>query len=76
MNGARHALTWLADEVLTCRYAPFTLFVLRSWPYPVVGFFTSVITLLVVAPFDPGATIGQTAVLLPCFALLSVIFFL
>jgi uncharacterized protein with NRDE domain len=27
MNGARHALTWLADEVLTCRYAPFTLFV-------------------------------------------------
>ena len=27
MNGARHALTWLADEVLTCRYAPFSLFV-------------------------------------------------
>jgi uncharacterized protein with NRDE domain len=27
MNGAEHALTWLADEVLTCRYAPFSLFV-------------------------------------------------
>jgi hypothetical protein len=26
MDGAEHALTWLADEVLTCRYAPFTLF--------------------------------------------------
>jgi hypothetical protein len=26
MNGAEHALTWLADEVLTCRYAPFALF--------------------------------------------------
>ena len=26
MDGARHALAWLADEVLTCRYAPFTLF--------------------------------------------------
>ena len=26
MNGADHALTWLADEVLTCRYAPFSLF--------------------------------------------------
>jgi uncharacterized protein with NRDE domain len=25
MDGARHALAWLADEVLTCRYAPFTL---------------------------------------------------
>jgi uncharacterized protein with NRDE domain len=27
MNGADHALTWLADEVLTCRYAPFSLLV-------------------------------------------------
>jgi len=27
MDDARHALDWVADEVLTCRYAPFTLFV-------------------------------------------------
>src|SRR5690349_17234536 len=26
MNSVEHALTWLADEVLTCRYAPFALF--------------------------------------------------
>jgi hypothetical protein len=26
MNGVEHAMTWLADEVLTCRYAPFSLF--------------------------------------------------
>lgn len=26
MDDARHALTWVKDEVLTCRYAPFTLF--------------------------------------------------
>jgi hypothetical protein len=53
------------------RLAPFTVFLLRSWPQPVVGFCISVITLFAVAPFDPGATIGQAAVLLPCFALLA-----
>lgn len=26
MDDAHHALAWMADEVLTCRYAPFTLF--------------------------------------------------
>jgi uncharacterized protein with NRDE domain len=26
MDDAQHALDWVADEVLTCRYAPFTLF--------------------------------------------------
>ncbi len=26
MDDARHALDWVGDEVLTCRYAPFTLF--------------------------------------------------
>jgi hypothetical protein len=53
------------------RLAPFTVFVLRSWPYPVIGFGTSLATLLVVAPLDPRATIGQLPVLLPYFALLA-----
>jgi ABC-2 type transport system permease protein len=52
--------------------APFTVFVLRSWPYPVVGFATAVVTLAVVAPAAGIVWLGPALVpLLLCLALLA-----
>jgi ABC-2 type transport system permease protein len=58
-------------RIRTGRLAPFTVFLLRSWPYPFIGVCTAVTTLLIVAPFDPAATVGHLSVLLPCFVLLA-----
>jgi ABC-2 type transport system permease protein len=55
------------------RLGPFTVFLLRSWPYPVAGLCTGVVTLFVVAPFEDRDLLGPR--LLPallCFALLAV----
>lgn len=52
--------------------APFTVFVLRSWPYPVVGFATAVVTLAVIAPATGIVWLGPALVpLLLCLALLA-----
>jgi ABC-2 type transport system permease protein len=51
---------------------PFTVFVLRSWPYPVVGFGTAVVTLAVVGPAAGIVWLGPPLVpLLLCLALLA-----
>lgn len=55
------------------RLAPFTVFILRSWPYPVVGFATAVATLLAIAPIMGADGTGPRLVsLVPCLALLAV----
>jgi hypothetical protein len=59
-------------RVRTGILAPFTVFVLRSWPYPVVGFATAVVTLAVVAPMAGIVWLGPPLVpLLLCLALVS-----
>jgi hypothetical protein len=59
-------------RVRTGLLAPFTVFVLRSWPYPVVGFATAVVTLVVVAPATGLVWLGPSLVpLLLCLALLA-----
>jgi ABC-2 type transport system permease protein len=59
-------------RVRTGVLGPFTVFVLRSWPYPVVGFVTAVVTLAVVAPVAGIAWLGAPLVpLLLCLALLA-----
>jgi hypothetical protein len=60
-------------RVRTGRLSPFTVFVLRSWPYPVVGFGMALVTLVVVAPASGVAWRGpQLLSLLLCLALLAV----
>lgn len=60
-------------RIRTGRLAPFTVFALRSWPYPVTGFCTCVVTLVVVAPVA-GVSPMDPALLqfLPSFAVLAV----
>jgi ABC-2 type transport system permease protein len=59
-------------RVRTGVLTPFTVFVLRSWPYPVVGFTTAVVTLAVVAPAAGIVWLGPSSVpLLLCLALLA-----
>jgi ABC-2 type transport system permease protein len=59
-------------RVRTGVLTPFAVFVLRSWPYPVVGFITAVVTLAVVAPVAGIALLGPSLVpLLLCLALLA-----
>ena len=59
-------------RIRTGKLAPFTVFVLRSWPYPVVGFAMTVVTLVVVAPAFGIAWLGpQLLPLLLCLALLA-----
>jgi ABC-2 type transport system permease protein len=59
-------------RVRTGVLAPFTVFVLRSWPYPMVGFATAVVTLAVVAPAAGIGWLGAPLVpLLLCFAVLA-----
>ena len=59
-------------RVRTGALTPFTVFVLRSWPYPVVGFATAVVTLAVVAPAAGIVWLGPPlAPLLLCLALLA-----
>lgn len=55
------------------RYSPFSVFVLRSWPYPVAGFGTAALTLLLVAPVFGFAPAGPDLLrLLACLALLAI----
>ena len=59
-------------RVRTGTIPPFTVFVLRSWPYPVVGFATAVVTLAVIAPAAGIVWLGPPLVpLLSCLALLA-----
>jgi hypothetical protein len=59
-------------RVRTGILAPFTVLMLRSWPYPVVGFTTAVVTFAVVAPAAGIAWLGPSVVpLLLCLALLA-----
>ena len=58
-------------RVRTGVLTPFTVFVLRSWPYPVVGFVTAVVTLAVVAPTAGIAWLGPP--LLPLLLGLAVL---
>jgi ABC-2 type transporter len=59
-------------RIRTGQLAPFTVFVLRSWPYPVIGFTTAVLTLVFVAPASGIVWLGPPLVpLLLCLALLA-----
>jgi hypothetical protein len=59
-------------RVRTGILAPFTVFLLRSWPYPVVGFATAVVTLAVLAPTADIVRLGSPLVpLLLCLALMA-----
>jgi hypothetical protein len=59
-------------RVRTGILAPFTVFLLRSLPYPVVGFATAVVTLAVVAPTAGIVWLGPSLLpLLLCLALLA-----
>jgi ABC-2 type transport system permease protein len=59
-------------RVRTARHSPFTVFILRSWPYPVVGFSTAVLTLVVVAPTLGLASGLDLLPVLMCLGLLAI----
>jgi ABC-type multidrug transport system permease subunit len=59
-------------RIRTGKLSPFTVFVLRSWPYPVVGFALAVVTLAALAPTFGIVRLGPPlAPLLLCLALLA-----
>jgi ABC-2 type transport system permease protein len=60
-------------RIRTGRLSPFTVFAVRSWPYPVAGFGTAVLTLVVVAPAAGVVWLGpQLLPLLLCLAVLAI----
>lgn len=59
-------------RIRTGRLEPFAVFVLRSWPYPLAGFCTCLVTLVVVAPVVGLVPVNPAFLgLLPCFAVLA-----
>jgi ABC-2 type transport system permease protein len=55
------------------RLTPFTVFLLRSWPHPVTGLCTGVVTLCAVAPFEDRELFGPSLPpTLLCFALIAI----
>lgn len=59
-------------RIRTGTLSPFTVLALRSWPYPVVGFCTSVVTLFAVAPLSgSGSNLPRLLLLLPVLVLLA-----
>lgn len=60
-------------RIRTGRLSPFAVFVVRSWPYPVVGFGLTVLVFLVAAPaVGPAGSGPQLLLLVPGLALLAV----